>query len=218
MPFEIPVIFLKVLHFDPIVNKKRLQIMLSKLRKIPFKLKFEQYPTPPDIASEILWRAYLLKDVEGKVIADLGTGNGIFAIGAKILGADIVYAVDIDEEAIEIARRNAEDFGLEIVFLCMDVEEFDEKVDTVFMNPPFGLKLKGADRKFLRKAFEVSEIVYCIHKIESDKFFRKFSRDFGFDCSLLFEFNYKIPVIYEFHEKRFHIFRAGVWRFSKHHP
>ncbi len=198
------------------MNKKRLQILLSKLPRIRNpKLKYEQYPTPPDIASEILWFAFMKGDIEDKIVADFGTGNGIFAIGSKLLGARVVYAVDIDPEAIEIARKNAEDFGLEIEFFVMDVERFDKKVDTVIMNPPFGLQSREGDRKFLRKAFEVSRVVYTIHKIESHEFYRKFSEKYGFSCEIIFEFDYRIPAIYEFHEKRIYKFKAGVWRFER---
>ncbi len=197
------------------LNKKRLQIKLSKLEQINFKVELEQYPTPPNIAAEILWRAYLNNDILDRICADFGTGNGIFAIGMKLLGAREVYGIDIDPEALEIAKRNAEKMETKIMFLCQDIEEFNKKVDTVIMNPPFGLKIPGADRKFLRKAFKISDTVYCIHKIESDAFFAKFANKYGFNSELIFSFDYAIPFLFPFHEKEKHIFRAGVWRFYK---
>ncbi|GAV22044.1 50S ribosomal protein L11 methyltransferase [Carboxydothermus pertinax] len=42
----------------------------------------------------------------GKVVADVGTGSGILAIASALLGAEHVYAVDIDPVAVKVAREN----------------------------------------------------------------------------------------------------------------
>lgn len=41
-------------------------------------------------------------------ILDLGCGSGILSIGAVLLGAKSVFAVDIDENSVKIAKENAE--------------------------------------------------------------------------------------------------------------
>lgn len=43
----------------------------------------------------------------GQPMLDLGTGSGILAIAAAKLGAGPVLAVDIDDEAVRVARENA---------------------------------------------------------------------------------------------------------------
>jgi ribosomal protein L11 methyltransferase len=43
---------------------------------------------------------------EGQALIDVGTGSGILAEGARILGADPVFACDIDPEAATIAAKN----------------------------------------------------------------------------------------------------------------
>ena len=42
----------------------------------------------------------------GKIVADVGTGSGILAIAAALLGAQKVYALDIDPVAVKIAKEN----------------------------------------------------------------------------------------------------------------
>lgn len=47
-------------------------------------------------------------------VLDLGTGSGILAIAAALLGAGRVYACDIDTEAVPVARDNFRTAGMEI--------------------------------------------------------------------------------------------------------
>lgn len=54
-----------------------------------------------------------IKALEEKVenestVFDIGTGSGILAIGAKLLGAKEVKAVDLDPVAVDAARKNVE--------------------------------------------------------------------------------------------------------------
>lgn len=53
---------------------------------------------------------------------------------------------DIDDDALDIFRRNAEEFeitNLDLVqcdLCCLETEAYAKKFDTVIMNPPFGTK------------------------------------------------------------------------------
>ncbi|MBD3667911.1 MAG: 50S ribosomal protein L11 methyltransferase, partial [Kangiella sp.] len=51
-------------------------------------------------------------DLNGKTVVDYGCGSGILAIAALLLGADKVYAVDIDPQAIEATKQNLSRNGI----------------------------------------------------------------------------------------------------------
>ncbi len=50
--------------------------------------------------------------LRGKAVLDVGTGSGILALTALVFGASRVRAVDVDEDAVEVARENVRANGL----------------------------------------------------------------------------------------------------------
>lgn len=67
------------------------------------KVQLEQYKTPSHIASHMIYTIETnFHDIEGKLIADLGSGCGILSIGAFLCGAAHVIGFEIDEDAIEV--------------------------------------------------------------------------------------------------------------------
>jgi ribosomal protein L11 methyltransferase len=46
--------------------------------------------------------------IEGKQVVDIGCGSGILSVGACLLGAKNVLAIDIDPIAVEVAKENRE--------------------------------------------------------------------------------------------------------------
>lgn len=52
-------------------------------------------------------------ELAGKTVIDYGCGSGILSLAALRLGADKVYAVDIDRQAILASGQNAENNGLQ---------------------------------------------------------------------------------------------------------
>ncbi len=202
------------------MKKKHLAMILSKLEGFPDpKPELEQYRTPGDVAAELLWLAYSAGDIPEKVVADLGAGTGVLSIGATLLGAEKVYAVEVDEKALEVARKNASLLGVDekIEFIHADATEFDRRVDTVVMNPPFGSQVKHADRPFLTKAFEISSVVYSIHlaKPEVRNFVEKFSANNGFEAIRLRTVPFEIPAQFHFHRKRLERILVDLYRFRR---
>ncbi len=178
-----------------------LEIQLSGLKGIAeSRPSLEQYSTPGDIAAGLLYRAMGEGNIKGRRVADFGTGNGIFAIGAYLLGASEVYAVERDKRSIEVARENAEGSGAKLYFYEGDVADFDEKVDTAIMNPPFGSQVRDADIPFIEKALDVSKNFYILLNFKSGDFLRKL---IGVRGRIEWEekMEFPLPHTYDFHRK-----------------
>jgi predicted nicotinamide N-methyase len=69
------------------------------------------------LARHVLDRPELVAE---KVVLDFGTGAGIVALAAKLVGARRVIAVDRDERAVEATRRNALGMQLDIEARAID--------------------------------------------------------------------------------------------------
>ncbi|KAL1924129.1 uncharacterized protein VTP21DRAFT_7164 [Calcarisporiella thermophila] len=179
------------------------------------KIKLEQYPTTPHLASRILFTAHsTYDDIEGRIVADFGCGCGILSIASCLLGATHVIAVDIDPDALEIAQKNISDFELEntVDLMHFDLTAFPDvnnkpilsgKVDTVVMNPPFGTKNWGIDMAFLKQAVSIAErAVYSLHKTSTREYIMKKSAEWNMECEVLAEMKFDVPMMYKFHKKR----------------
>jgi release factor glutamine methyltransferase len=77
-------------------------------------------------------------------ILDIGTGSGCIAISLKHeFPFATVDAFDISNEALETARKNAAQNGLEVNFSEVDIlnaPAFDKKWDIIVSNPPYVLE------------------------------------------------------------------------------
>lgn len=188
---------------DKNVKKKELEILLQKIeREIELKENLEQYITPAEIASDILWIAR--EDINRKVVIDLGCGTGIFSIGSAILNAKKVIGVDIDESLIEIAKKEAEKIGVKIDFFVEDIENFNIKGDVTIMNPPFGAQYasRHADKIFLKKAMELTECIYSLHLKNTENFLEKFIEENGWKIRYKKEYKFPLKACLPFHKKR----------------
>jgi putative methylase len=199
-----------------IMKKKKLEILLSGLKtfKAP-KAHLEQYTTPSHIAGDILYFAHSMGDIDGKRVIDLGCGCGIFAIGAALLGAKSVMGMDVDEGAIVTAKENAHDLSLDIEFQVCDIEGFNEKGDCVIQNPPFGAQNRHADRPFLEKALEVSDVVYSLHLSKTRDFVEKLTNKLNADITHAKSYEFEIPHTYSFHTNEKRDFEISMFRLTK---
>jgi len=204
-----------------LIKRKDLEIFLQNLERIQkLDIRFEQYPTPSRVAANLLWIAGIEnEDLFQKNILDLGSGSGILAIGAAFLGAKNVFGIEIDRNAIEVAKRNCEIVELSNIcnWICSDVRSLQlRKIHTTIMNPPFGMRKEGftRDRDFLQKAFEISKVIYSISSYNEKTriFFNKYCKENGAEIDKVIKMDFDIPWSYDFHKKSKHIIQVDLYR------
>ena len=143
------------------MRPKHLAMKLSRLSPHPCREgALEQYATEGDLAAYWLLAIDQLDGIEGKVVADLGAGNGILGIGALLLGAKHVLFVEADEDAMAVLKTNLASLDekyssrAELQNASIGRDEIPlNGTDLVVMNPPWGVQKARADRPFLETAF-----------------------------------------------------------------
>src|SRR6266851_7797443 len=153
------------------LSKRQLEIQLGKLKILEKpNLKLEQYPVSSEVASELLYMADFEHDDLGGRVIDLGTGTGRLAIGAALMGAKETVGLDVDEQALALAKANAERAEVEVRWVQSDIDKVKGKFDSVIMNPPYGTRTSHADRRFLERAFQLAPVIYSVHKSATRKY------------------------------------------------
>jgi len=204
------------------MTKKELSIWLSKLEAFNKpEMMLEQHPTDSEIAGEVLWNAFMQGDIEGKALADLGCGTGVLGLGALLLGAKKAFLIDVDAEAVQIAMQNQafleKETGqkLNAAFLIGDIMIFDEKIDVVIMNPPFGTKNKNIDTVFLLKAMDLAKTIYSFHKASTKEYIDRLIRESKFETTHYQEYVFPLKMSMLHHTKNIERIRVGLWRLKK---
>ncbi len=98
---------------------------------------------------------WILKDQEGRkgevTILDIGSGSGCIAISlAKNIENARVYGIDISQEAIDTAQKNAERNNVKVQFIKADIlktKELFKNFDIIVSNPPYVREIEKTEMK-----------------------------------------------------------------------
>ena len=223
-----------------LIRKLELELFLSQMESQPSpSADLEQYTVSEAIAAKMLHiAAYTNDDIIGKTVLDLGCGTGRLALAASYLGAQSVVGVDIGKTAILTASKNSAKAGprIKVQWILGDVATVTGSFDTVLQNPPFGVQKRAADRKFLTKALEVSDVVYSLHnhpcmdkqlkqrlkvtpsgllQVEPSPFIERFvARRHGV-VKAVYAMLMTIPHMFDFHNKLKHDFVIDLYQIKK---
>nr|CAG4638009.1 EOG090X0BVL [Chydorus sphaericus] len=210
-----------------IMKRKELEQHLQELDGFSQpKILLEQYETRAHIASCMLHTIESsYGELGNKAVLDLGCGCAVLGIGANLLGAGYVLGVDIDDDALEIASSNIQQFELTNIELlqcdvkCLPKVLSGRKFDTVIMNPPFGTKHnKGLDSLFIEVGLECLEkngVLYSLHKSSTRDHFQRKAPGWNVNATVLAQLRYDLPSTYKFHKHTSLDIEVDFWRFEK---
>ncbi|MBU5682420.1 MAG: methyltransferase [Candidatus Aenigmarchaeota archaeon] len=196
------------------MKKKELEVILSNLKSFENpKVELEQYETPSDLISEIVNELNLMNLIRNKKILEIACGTAKFSIALSFFNPKLIFAFDIDKDAIKIAKENYEkikneyeNHNISKIFFCignMKQIKFKEYFDLSIMNPPFGIQGKIKDLEFLEFAFNYSNFVVSINPNGKNiEFFINFSKKYNFELVKYKKYLFPIKKIFWFHRKK----------------
>ncbi len=126
-----------------------IQYIIGKAHFMDMDFSVDENVLIPRPETEELVR-WILKEVQGTryevrsskfKILDIGTGSGCISISlAKNLPEAQIFALDISEKALEVAKQNALDNDVVVKFINEDVlklESLEIEFDVIVSNPPY---------------------------------------------------------------------------------
>lgn len=137
-------------YIDELINGRPIQYITNEQEFMKLKFYVDENVLIPQPDTEILVEEVIKqidefeRDKTNIKVLDLCTGSGAIAVSIKKYTQDIdknvdIYASDISEEALKIAKRNAEKNDVEIISIHSDMfEEITQNdFDIIVSNPPY---------------------------------------------------------------------------------
>lgn len=108
------------------------------------------------------------------VVLDIGTNTGALLLYANLFSPKRLIGIDINQRALELAKRNMELNNVSNVdLICVDGNTYvcDEEVDVIIFNPPYfkTLSIDKGKNKYLALAkhednFSLESMINCINR------------------------------------------------------
>lgn len=117
-----------------------LQYALGRWEFYGLELKVDNRALIPRYETEILIEEILKAQINKKTILDIGTGTGAISLAlGKNLPASQIIGIDIDDNALDLAKSNKEKLEIRNVdFFQSDLfSNIDGKFDIIVSNPPY---------------------------------------------------------------------------------
>jgi release factor glutamine methyltransferase len=147
------------LHFGVkgLLKSKPIQYITGRTEFCGLEFVLNEYVLIPRPETEELVQMIVshLSDFNANIhILDIGTGSGCIPISVKkSLSDSIVYGVDISEEALNVATKNALVHNVEICFKLLNILDVSSSVelpnfDVIISNPPY---IRESEKKMMNK-------------------------------------------------------------------
>ncbi|WP_347922176.1 peptide chain release factor N(5)-glutamine methyltransferase [Pontimicrobium sp. SW4] len=133
---------------DRLKNYEPIQYILgdTEFYGLVFKVNPSVLIPRPETEELVAWIINEHKNKEGISILDIGTGSGCIAITlAKNLPNAKVFALDVSENALKLAKQNAISNDVEVEFIEADILDWDFnslQFDVIVSNPPYVRELE----------------------------------------------------------------------------
>ena len=144
------------IHFavKDLLKNKPIQYVTGETEFCDLKFKVNENvliprPETAEMISKIVNSQHSIVNSHCSII-DIGTGSGCIAISlAKMISNSNVYALDISEEALKIAKENASNNNVNVSFIHDDIlnlkNNIETKFDIIVSNPPYVRELEKAE-------------------------------------------------------------------------
>lgn len=129
-------------------------------------------------------------------ILDIGTGSGCIAITlAKNIPNAQVFAIDVSEKALAVAKKNAESNNANVTFIqknILETDDLEQQFDIIVSNPPY---VRNLEKEEIRKNVLDNEPHLALFVEDNDAliFYRKISglakKNLSTNGQLYFEIN-----------------------------
>ena len=168
---------------EELKKQKPIQYIIGKTEfyGLPFEVNADTLiprPETEELVDLILVESRKSK-VESITILDIGTGSGCIAISlAKNLPNASVFALDVSEKALELAKKNAELNKVEVHFIqknILETDDLDQQFDIIVSNPPYVRLLEKAEIKPNVLAYE-PHLALFVDDTDALLFYRKIAQ------------------------------------------